>query len=151
MANISTYSFKDTVGAFVHPIAGTYLLVGGNQGGIGQISISMQTERTVLDVAADGWVMVSAVPGDQGHITFEVQQTSPLHQFLLQWLNILLTASNLGDVSNWATATLSVRNILTNTKHQATGVSPTKYPDMSYGPQGGKVTWQLMCAQIINQ
>jgi hypothetical protein len=146
----STYSFKDLTGAFVHPLAGTYILGGGNVG-MGQITISMAQDRTVQDVAADGSVMVSYIAGDNGSCSLEVQQTSDLHDFLLGWFNLCKTAADLGDITNWAAGALSVRNIVDGSVHTLTGISPGKVPDKTYTAQGGKITWVLPAANVINE
>ena len=147
---MTQYSFRDLTGAFVHPLAGSYILGGGNVG-LGQITISMTQDRTAQDIAADGSVMVSYLPGDNGTISIEVQQTSDLHGFLVNWFNLCKTAADAGDVSNWATATVSLRNLLDGSVHTATGISPGKMPSKTYATQGGKITWELPAARIINE
>src|SRR5580700_8906093 len=145
---MNVYSFKDTVGAFNCPLTGPFAFAG--QIGTGRFVVPMSTERSADAVAADGNVMRSSIAGNNGRVNIEVQQTSALHQFLLEWLNQLLAAQNNGDVTNWATATLSLRNVTTNTYHTCTGVSPSKMPDVPYAAQGENVTWVLMCADIAN-
>lgn len=147
---MTVYSFKDLTGAFIHPLAGNYILGGGNIG-MGQLTISMTQDRTVHDVASDGSVMVSYIPGDQGTISIEVQQTSDLHNFLLNWFNLCKSAADLGDIINWAAAAISIRNIADGSVHLATGVSPGKVPDKVYQQQGQKITWTLPAARIINE
>lgn len=145
---MTVYSFKDTSGAFSHPLAGNFSFFG--QIGLGRFTVSMATERTAHATASDGTVMVSAIAGDSGAVAVEVQQTSALHQFLLAWLNQCLTAMAGGDVSNFATAALSLRNITTNTYHTLQGISPGKMPDMPYTAQGESVVWTLMAADVQN-
>lgn len=147
---MTTYSFKDLTGAFIHPLVGQYILGGGNVG-LGQISIEMAQDRTTQDVAADGSVMVSYVPGDNGTISIEVQQTSDLHTFLLGWFNASKTAADNGDVSNWAAGAISIRNIVDGSHHTATGVSPGKIPAKVYQAVGQKITWTLPAAKIISE
>ncbi len=145
---MKTYSFKDVSGAFAHPLAGAFIF--GGQIGMGQISISMATDKTSHDVAADGTVMVSFISGDNGAIDIEVQQTSELHSFLLAWYNLIKTASDLGDVSNWASAAITIRSLLDGASHVIQGLSPSKIPDKVYAAQGGKITWHLMAADVQN-
>jgi hypothetical protein len=147
---MTTYSFKDLTGAFTHPTVGNYQINGGNVG-LGTLTIAMATERTVQDVAADGSVMVSYVAGDNGTISIEVQQTSDLHAFLLNWFNACKTAADLGDISTWAAATIGIRNSVDGSFHTATGVSPGKLPDKVYQAQGQKLTWALPAAKIISE
>lgn len=145
---MNVYSFKDSSGAFASPLAGPFSFFG--QIGLGRFTVSMTTDRTAHDTASDGNVMVSYRAGNAGEVQIEVQQTSALHLFLLQWLNLCITAADNGDVSNWATAALSIRNITTGTGHTATGISPGKMPDMPYEAHGQNVTWRLPCANIVN-
>jgi hypothetical protein len=144
----STYSFKDTSGAFTHPIAGAFRFAG--QIGMGQFTVSMSTEKSAHDVAADGAVMISAISGDNGSISIEVQQTSDLHRFLLSWYNTIKTLMDNGDVTTWASAQLTLRTILDGSTHICTGISPSKVPDKTYAAQGQRLTWTLMCGDIQN-
>lgn len=143
MATTTTYSFTDLSGAIAHPALGAYTFTGE---GAGEISVSMTTERTAHDVAADGSVMVTKIAGNNGSISIAVQQTSPIHQWLLNWYNYLVAA----DTSQWAQSALTLRNTVTGDSHVCTGVSPQKVPDKSYQAQGQRVTWVLMCADIQN-
>ena len=148
MAKITTYSFKDTSGAFTHPLAGAFPFSG--QIGAGQFTISMSTEKSVHDVASDGAVMVSAISGDNGNVSIEVQQTSDFHAFLLAWYNTIKTAMDNGDVTTFASATLTLRNIVDGSTHICRGITPSKVPDKVYAAQGQRITWTLMCADIQN-
>jgi hypothetical protein len=142
----TTYSFKDLSGAFAHPLAGGFIFAG--QIGLGQIVITMNTEKTAHDISSDGSVMVSAVAGDNGQVSVEVQQTSLLHQFLLAWYNLIKTAMNGGDPSQWASAALTLRNVVDGSQHVVTGISPSKVPDKVYTAHGQNITWVLMAADI---
>lgn len=143
-----TYSFKDTSGSFTHPLTLPFLFAG--QIGMHQANVVMSTEKTIHDTAADGTIMVSAIAGDGGQISLEMQQQSDLHAFLLSWYNIIKTAMLAGDVTNWATAAVLLRNIVDGSYHVCTGVSPSKIPDKAYAAQGQHITWTLMCADIQN-
>lgn len=145
---MTTYSFKDSSGAFTHPLAGAFPFAG--QIGMNQLHVAMATEQTVHDLAADGTIMVSAVAGDNGSLAIEVQQTSLLHQFLLAWYNQIKILRDQGNVQDWATAAVTVRNMVDGSTHVCTGVSPSKIPDKVYAAQGQKLTWNLMCADIQN-
>lgn len=144
----TTYSFKDTSGSFQHPLLGAFPFAG--QIGMGQFTVVMTTEKTAHDVAADGAVMISAMSGDNGSVAIEVQQTSDLHTFLLAWYNTVKTLMDQGDVTNWATATLTLRSIVDGSTHICRGISPSKIPDKVYAAQGQRITWNLMCADIQN-
>jgi hypothetical protein len=145
---MTTYSFKDTSGAFAHPLVGAFPFSG--QIGQGQFTIAMTTEKTAHDVAADGAVMVSAISGDNGSVSIEVQQTSTLHTFLLSWYNTIKALMDSGNVDDWATAALTIRSIVDGSIHICRGISPSKVPDKTYAAQGQRLTWVLMCADIQN-
>jgi hypothetical protein len=145
---MTTYSFKDTSGAFSHPLVGPYLFAG--QIGLHQATVSMATEKTVQDVASDGTVMVSAVAGDNGHVALEMQQTSTLHAFLLAWYNAVNIAMKAGNVTTFAEAAITLRNIVDGSNHIATGVSIPKLPDKPYAQQGQHIVWTLPAADIQN-
>lgn len=140
---LTTYSFSDVVGSIHCDLMEDYVFTGK---GVGSITISKSTERTAHDIAADGSVMVSKVPGNNGTVTIEVQQTSPLNKWLNGWFQKLWNS----PTSKWASTTILIRNGHLGNTHVCVGVSPSKEPDTPYQSQGGRVTWQLMCADIVN-
>jgi hypothetical protein len=77
----TTYSFKDLTGAINSPLAGPFILAGGNLGS-GKITVTMDHEWTEQDVAADAAVMVSASPGQNGTVEIMCQQTSSINAYL---------------------------------------------------------------------
>lgn len=145
-----TYSFKDLVGSLSNPIFGVaFPLTGGNVG-VGSVTITMATERTAHDVAADGVVMPSYVAGNNGDVDIEVQQTSPLHHALLALYNQLVLAADFDDVIGWAATAVAFRTLLDGSTHILSGVSFQKVPVKPYHASGQKVTWHLMAADVIN-
>jgi hypothetical protein len=144
----STYSFKDVVGSFFHPLAGTQIFAG--QIGMGQFVVKNTTERSTHDLASDGTIMVSYISGAAGSFEVECQQNSIIHHFLLDWFNIITTLAEQGDVANWASAAIAVRSQLDGASHLLSGVSPGKIPDKTYTAQGGKVTWNLMACEVVS-
>jgi hypothetical protein len=145
-----TYSFKDLVGALTNSVFGVSLPLTGGNVGLGQITITMATERTVHQVAADGTVMPTYVPGNNGSVAIEVQQTSSLHHALLNLYNLAVLAADGDDVSGWASTSVSFRTLLDGSTHLCDGVSFSKVPDKPYHASGANVTWTLMAANIIN-
>lgn len=147
----TTYSFKDLTGVLNNPLLDSpYQIVGGNIGN-GSLTIRMLTTRTEHEVAADGAVMPSYVAGQNAEITIEVQQTSQLHHALLALYNLLTTAADGGDISNWASTAISLRTILDGAGHFLSGVSFQKIPDKPYAAKGQNVAWILMAASAVNQ
>lgn len=143
----TTYSGKDSTIVFTHPLVPP-LIASGVAVGLNQAHVSMATEKTVHSVATDGAVMISAIAGDNGSIALEMQQTSALHAQLMGWYNAIKVLLDQGNVLNWATAAVTIRNVVDGSYHEATGVSPSKIPDKVYAAQGQNLTWNLMCADI---
>lgn len=137
----TTYSFSDVSCVISHPSVGQYV---ANGEGIGNINISMTTDRTTHDVAADGSVMVSKINGRNGIITIAIQQTSALHKWLLKWYNYLEASAT----DQWARTSIILRAPMMHELISATWVSPQKLPDRPYQAQGQLVTWSLMAADI---
>jgi hypothetical protein len=145
-----TYSFKDLVGVLTNSVFGVTIPLTGGNIGFGSMTITMATERTVHDVAADGTVMGSYIAGDNGTVDMEIQQTSPLHHELLALYNLCVTAANNEDVSGWLSTNISFRTILDGSTHVLTGVSFGKIPVKPYQAAGQKVRWALMAANVVN-
>ena len=141
MAEYTTYSFLDLSGAIVSPDLGAYIFTGQ---GVGQVTVSMDTERTAHNVGADGAVMVSKVAGHSGKVQIQCQQTSRVHKWLLAAEN----AMYLADVENWAGISATLRNASDGTTHVCTGMSFGKVPDKVYQAEGQMVTWTLWAASI---
>ncbi len=143
---MTTYSFVDTAGSVSNPFNGTYIFQG--QKGVKQLTVAMGMEKAVLDVAADGAVMASFVPGDNGTISAEMQQTSDFYKYCLDWYNLAKTAALGGDVSDFFAGTMTVRNIADGTGHVAQGIAIGKLPDKVYAAQGQNVTVQFVCCDV---
>lgn len=144
----STYSFKDSSIAITGPLTGSFSLAG--QIGLSRMTVTMATEKTAQNVAADGAVMVSAIAGDNGTVTLEMQQTSQLHAFLLQAYNAIVTLLNQGNVLNFATMQITIRNLVDGSQHLLSGVSFGKIPPKVYEAQGQNISWELWAADIQN-
>lgn len=137
----STYSFLDLAGAIAHPSLGSYVFTGE---GVGEINVEMAGDKTSHDVAADGSVMVSKIAGNNGNITIQIQQTSPVHKWMLAAYNYLLNATT----KEWAQMACTLRNTTDGTSHIIKGMSFHKKAGLPYQAQGQKVSWVLMAADI---
>lgn len=135
----TTYSFDDVEVTFSHPGIGLYLI---NGKGIGSISVSMSTDKSAHDVAADGSVMVSKIPGNNAALDIEVQQTSEFHKWLTNYYNFVLLA----PANQWASATVIIRDKVGGSLITAMDVSPLKRADKPYQAQGQRVTWPFLAA-----
>jgi len=141
MGETTTYSFTDLSGALAHPDLGAYIFTGE---GVGQIMVTMSTDKSAHNVAADGTIMVSKIAGHNGQIQIQCQQTSAIHKWLLAAYNALY----LGDTDAWAQMAATIRNTSDGTSHVVTGASFQKAADKTYAAQGGMVTWTLFAADI---
>ena len=137
----SIYSFDDVSVTFSHAAVGQYVASGQ---GIGSLGVSMATDRSVQDVAADGSVMTSKIRGRNGTVTISAQQTSDLHKWLLKLYNYLETA----PTNQWAGITIVVRSPSMQDKVTATGVSFQKIPDRQWQAQGQQLMWTLLAADV---
>lgn len=133
----TTYSFDDVDVVFTHPGVGQYVLSGN---GIGSISVTMQTEKTSHDIAADGSIMISKIPGDNAAIDIEIQQTSAFHKWLVNYYNFVLLAPS----ALWAQAFITIRDKVGGSLITAFDVSPVKKADKPYQAQGQRVTWPFL-------
>ena len=143
MGDFTTYSFLDLSGAIVHPDLGAYIFTGQ---GVGQVVITMATEKTSHNVAADDVVMVSKIAGHNGQIQVQCQQTSLVHKWLLAAYNAVYIA----DTDAWANMSATLRNTSDGTSHIITGMSFGKIPDKPYQAEGQMVTWTLFAASIVS-
>lgn len=145
----TTYAFKNVVGAFTDPDVGTFPFQG--QEGVKQLTVYYATDRSVMDTAADGSIMISYVSGASGALEIETQQTSSLHQFLVNWANVKYTEAENQDAIDFGAAAVKIIDLLNGAVHILTGVTPLKIPDKGYGASGAMVTWRLLAANLITQ
>ena len=151
MANgTTTYSFKDLTGAIASPLAGPFVLAGGNLGS-GKITVYMEHEWTDHDPAVDGAIMVSASVAQNGRVEIECQQTSSINAYLKTAQNLHQTQLQNGTSALWAAIALDLQNPVTGDQNVCTGVSFTKKPDQPYGAKGEYIKWVLRAANVANQ
>lgn len=141
MPTTTTYSFADCIVVISHPALGQYSAQGA---GIGSITVTMSTDRTAHDVAADGSVLISKIEGNNGTISFQIQQTSGFNAWLVRAFDYLITA----DPSQWAQMAVTIRSVSSGSLINATGVSFQNRAELSLQAQGQQRTWNLMAASI---
>jgi structural protein KPP10_ORF10 len=144
----ATYSFLSTAGSLTNPILGGAPITFNGEIGIGEFVVMMHTDHTSHDKGADGVIMPSFIAGDDGGCQIVMQQTSILYQELLALFNLLKIQALAGNAEYWAASALSLRNTVTGIQHILTGVSFSKVPDTPYAPQGSRLTWMLMAADV---
>lgn len=145
----STYAFKNVVGSFTDPDVGTFTFQG--QIGLKHITVKNTVDRGLIDVAADGGVMISYISGANGGADIEMQQTSSFHAFLTNWANTKFTNAENGNAENFGAAAIRIQNLLTGQTKTLTGVFPVKVPDEPLGTSGASVTWAILAANVANQ
>ncbi len=139
---VKTYSFSDTVLTLSHPSLGQ---LSTNGMGMGNINISMRTDRSQIDVAADGTPVVSKIKDQTGTMSLSVQQISDLHTSLKRWFNYLENA----DASEWALIKAVLTSKQTGEQDVMTGGSITKHADKTFEQTAGNVTWSFLFANIV--
>lgn len=137
---MNTYSFLDCVLNLVFPGGGAVL----TGAGLGDVTVSMAQDRSAIDAAADGAIMISKIAGNHGTLTLNIQQVSDAHKFLLQQYNALIAK----PPSLWAQGAGIMRCLSDNTQHHFTGVCFQKLGDKGYEKQGKNVQWVLLCGDI---
>jgi hypothetical protein len=137
---METYSFLDCILNLAFP--GGVMTITGK--GIGSASIQMAQERSAMEAAADGNIMISKIAGNHGSLVIEVQQTSAAHKFLLQQYNFLILA----PPAIWAQGAGLMRCLSDSSSHTFTGLCFQKLGDKGYEKQGKMVSWNLLCGDI---
>ncbi len=150
MAQGATYSFKALTGILINPNFGVTIPLTGGNIGAGEFIVSMTTDRSAQDVAADGTVMVSYIAGANGKLSIKVQESSILHQALLGLMNLATQAADNDDPTGWAATTISFRMLTDGSQHLLQGCSFTKIPDKPYAAAGQEITWELMVANVVS-
>lgn len=141
MPTVSTYSFTDVNATINCPGYGSFSIQGE---GIGDMTVSKATDRSVHDVASDGAVMVSKIAGNNGTVSINAQQTSALHKFLQGLFNYCWQA----DTSVWTTISMTVEAPKMGKTYYCSGGSCVKEPDEPLQSQGQRVSWQILFADI---
>lgn len=143
MARVYTYSFEDTTVTIAHPNYGNYSAYGT---GIGQLDVAYTENETEHNVAADLSVVVSKHAYKHGTIEFQILQSSDFNAWLKKFTSWLENQ----PTSQWALATINIKNASTGETYYATGVSPQKRANDSFQSAAQLRTWTMMCANITN-
>jgi len=126
-----TYSFSDLDIVFSSPAMGS---ISCNGEGIGDITFSRSNDMSAHDVGADGRVMTSKIVAKNGTVTLNIQQTSPLANWLVRYVNYVENASS----SAFTGLTITASSRVMARQHTAFGCSPQKMPDAAYAQQGAR-------------
>ena len=138
----TTYSFADYNFSIISPI-GTYSVQGN---GVGSVTVTMATTKSIHSVGADGSVMTSKIAGDNGAIAIQVQQTSGLNTFLTKLYNVLKASPS----SVWTSTQFLITNSAQKEVCTCIGCSPENLPEKPMQAEGQLITWTWL-AQNIQQ
>lgn len=138
---IYTYSFEDTDVTIQHPSFGSYTAYGS---GLGTVTVSYANDVTTHEVSADTSVVVSKSVKKNGTVTFNIIQSSEFNTWLKNFANYIEAA----PASEFADATILIRNKSTGETFDCSGVSHQKRPDTSYQSTSQNKDWVMMCAYI---
>lgn len=136
----TTYSFADYNITVVSPI-GKYSVQGN---GVGSVTISMSTTKSTHSVGADGSVMTSKIAGDNGTVTFNVQQTSGFNTFMTKLYNVLKA----GPSSIWTSTQVLITNNVQKEVCTCIGCSPENLPEKQMQAEGQMKSWVWLSQNI---
>ena len=141
----TTYSLIDTTTILYHPSVGRATL---SAVGLGKVTISRSGDLSSHTATADGTVVVNRLRSYNGTVTLEIPQNSEADRFLRRWLNYLQSHAT---GSSFAASTLTIRDTAANHTYTMTGVTPQKWPDITYDQTATNVTYTLLAAEITEQ
>ena len=142
---ITTYSFSDS-SFVISPVGQAAYTVNGT--GVGRVSIAYTNPNSSHNNAADGSVAVTKIKADNGTVSFSVQQSSPLHAYLMGVFNVL----NAGPSNLWAGTTITVDSLLNIAdNHTLKGCSFEKRAGRGYEQQAKDVVWTFLFAEGHSQ
>lgn len=144
MPRFYTYSFEDTDLTIQHPSYGSFSAYGT---GLGDITISYANDVTMHDVSADAAVVVSKSVKKNGTVDINILQSSDFNTWLKGFTNYIETAAP----SEFARATMVIRNKSTGEVFTCYGVTHQKKADTQFQSQSQNKSWSLMCANIEYQ
>lgn len=136
---MSVYSFTDCTLTLRHPALGVLTVTGQ---GLGSIVVSMRNDRTSMDTASDGRVMISKIKDRSATATLQLQQDSEANQTLLKWYNYLETAPTI----EWAQITGMLLSPTTHEQIVMKEMAFQKLPDRNYAAQGQQNSYSIMIA-----
>ena len=142
MADTTTYSFKEVKVTISHPLVGQKVV---NGEGIGTITVAYADDLTQSDLGADGAVMISKIESRRGTVTLEIQQTSALNKWLLNYVNAVQNAA----ASQWAYGLFTLsENFANGVNITAANLALQKRPDHADAQNGGRVSWPFFSPNI---
>ena len=137
------YSFQDYNISILTPAGGITTFGAG----VGSGTITMNTDKTTQNVAADGVVLHNFIAGDNGTFTLTMQQTS----FLNGWLKAAYNTMKLLPKALWSTISIQIANLVNVEYATLNGCSFQKLPDKPMQAEAQMVSWVFLCKDVQQQ
>lgn len=139
--SFAVYSLLDTRVVLNHPDTGRCVL---SDSGGGRVTISHAADLSSHTATARGSVIVNRMKARHGSVALELPQNSAADLFMRRWTSYLESAAP----SVFASSTLTILDEAAGRTWVMTGVTPQKWPDVTYDQNTGSVTWTLLAAEI---
>ena len=142
--NYTSYSLADLQSAIYHPDVGQCVL---SDAGAGKITISRAGDLSSHTTTADGYVVINKIRSVNGTVTLEIPQNSYADKYLRKWIRYVSSTAT----ANFHRTVMTVYDPAGGILYTFNGVTPQKYPDITYDQTAGNVTYSLLVAEIIEQ
>ena len=142
--NYTAYSLADLQSAIYHPDVGQCVL---SDAGAGKITISRAGDLSSHTTTADGYVVINKIRSVNGTVTLEIPQNSDADKYLRKWIRYVSSTAT----ANFHRTVMTVYDPAGGILYTFNGVTPQKYPDITYDQTAGNVTYSLLVAEIIEQ
>ena len=142
--NYTSYSLADLQSAIYHPDVGQCVL---SDAGAGKITISRAGDLSSHTTTADGYVVINKIRSVNGTVTLEIPQNSDADKYLRKWIRYVSSTAT----ANFHRTVMTVYDPAGGILYTFNGVTPQKYPDITYDQTAGNVTYSLLVAEIIEQ
>lgn len=140
-----TINLNDLSGQIVHPSVTPYIFQKQDPGELRICEKILRPSHTVHEVAADGAIMDSKIAGASYHVLkLSVEQTSSLHQWLLNWHGVILS----GPRSERDKTKASLRNDVANVAYTLTGISPMDSSNAYQVKSKNSVLWEFIVQDV---
>ncbi len=138
------WSYRDCVTTIQaeYMSGGAYAVEGS---GSDTITFDKGQNRSTMQKAADGHIVFSDIAGEEGTVTIESQQTSPLHKYLQKMYNISRQATS---SKQRATIMIDSINNITGERVKCSYGIFTGEPADSRAREAQNRSWQILFADI---
>jgi hypothetical protein len=113
--------------------------------GIGDITTTRSTTKSVHSVGADGSVMTSKVAGKNGTFVINCQQTSKLNNWMQKLFNLLENSPS----NVWTAIVITISNNVQGEVAVFTGVSFENQAEKGMAAEGAMRSWNMLAQTYI--